>query len=474
MSNYQHTLVLLTCFVLAQSLHANDDALSTQAMMAPPTQSWITNGGNFFNQRFSPLDEIDRTNVAKLKGVWRAQLNGSGVGPPFSGEAQPIVHDGVMYLITGADDVFALDIATGAIKWVYESGLDPKISTICCGWTSRGVGIAEGKIFVGRLDSKLVALDIDSGAEIWSAQTASWRDGYTITGAPLYFDGMVITGFAGGEYGVRGLIKAFDADTGDALWTFHTVPGPGEIGHDTWPQGSDAYLRGGATVWHTPAVDPELGLIYFATGNPAPDFNGAVRGGDNLFSVSVVALDAKTGQYQWHFQEVHHDIWDYDAANPVVLFDIEHEGQSRKALAHAGKTGWVYILDRVDGTPLYGIDEKAVPQEPRQLTAATQPYPRGEAFAPQALEMPIYGYKTVNDGKIFTPYWDEPLPIRPSSFGTAVWAPSSYDPSDHSLFICGLDLIGLFVGGTIDGTEPQSQYLGGQFIFDNIRTGIFA
>ncbi len=448
--------------------------VSTAELLDHPTTSWLTNGGNLYNQRYSPLTDINTDNVRELKGVWHIHLEGSGVGAPYSGEAQPIIHDGTIYIVTGANDVFAVDIDTGHIRWRYRSNLDPAISTICCGWTSRGVALGDGKLYLGRLDSKLVALNLTDGTVAWEISAARWQDGYTITGAPLFVDGKVITGFAGAEYGVRGMLRAFNASDGAPLWTFHTVPAPGERGAETWPADSDAWRRGGATVWHTPAVDPELGLLYFATGNPGPDFNGAVRAGDNLYSVSIVALNLEDGSYRWHFQQVHHDIWDYDAANPVVLFDLNHEGKHRKALAQAGKTGWVYILDRTSGTPLLGIDEVPVPQERRQLTAATQPQPVGDAFVPQAMEMPLYGYDFANQGKIFTPYFDRALPIKPSSFGAAVWAPSSYDPGSHTLFICAMDLIGLFVGGADDDAPVGQQYLGGQFIYDNVRNGIFA
>ena len=186
----------------------------------------------------------------------------------------------------------------------------------------------------------------------------------------------MITGFAGGDRGVRGRVKAFDAKDGKLVWTFYTIPGPGEPGHDTWPQDNDVWKYGGAPVWQTPAVDPELGLIYFSTGNPGPDYNGAVRAGDNLFPSSIVALDAKTGKYRWHFQQVHHDIWDYDAAESRRAVRRATTAAARaKAIAEVGKTGWVYILDRTTGKPLVGIDEQPVPQEPRQATAATQPYP---------------------------------------------------------------------------------------------------
>ena len=280
----------------------------------------------------------------------------------------------------------------------YEANLDPGISTVCCGWTSRGVAIGDGKVYAGQLDGKLVALDQVTGEVVWSIQAERWQEGFTITTAPLYYDGLVITGFAGAEFGVRGRVKAYDADDGSLVWTFYTIPGPGELGHDTWPQDNEVWRSGGATVWQTPALDPDLGLVYFSTGNAGPDFNGAVRPGDNLFSASIVAVDVRTGKYRWHFQQVHHDLWDYDSPNPVVLFDVEIDGVKRKGLAQAGKTGWVYILDRTTGEPLIGIEERAVPQEPRQATAATQPFPLGDAFVPLSMEVAPEGFELVNRG----------------------------------------------------------------------------
>ena len=287
---------------------------SAAGLTAPPTTGWPTNGGNLYNQRYSPLTAIDRTNVAQLKGVWRARLRGSGTAPQYSGEAQPIVYDGVAYVSTGANDVFALSIDTGEILWQYAANLDPNITSVCCGWNNKGVAISEDKVFVGRLDGQLVALDRATGKVVWSIQAERWQDNFSITSAPVYFDGMVITGFAGADRGTRGRVKAYDAKDGRLVWTFYTIPGPGEPGHDTWPKDNDAWKYGGAPVWQTPAVDPELGLVYFSTGNAGPDYNGAVRAGDNLYPASMVAIEVATGKYRWHFQQVHHDIWDYDAA----------------------------------------------------------------------------------------------------------------------------------------------------------------
>jgi quinohemoprotein ethanol dehydrogenase len=447
-------------------------------LVQPPVDTWATNGGDLYNRRYSPLTEINRGNVANLKGVWLAHLSGSGIGPQYSGEAQPIVADGVIYIVTGANDVFALSIDTGAILWSYTANLDPANNAVCCGWASRGVGLGEGKVFVGQLDGKLVALDRATGAVVWSVQAERWQEGYTITSAPLYYDGLVYTGFAGGERGIRGRVKAFDANDGSLVWTFYTIPGPGEIGHDTWPQTNEIWMDGGAPVWQTPAVDPELGLLYFSTGNPGPDYNGSIRAGDNLFSASVLAVDAKTGEYRWHFQQVHHDLWDYDAPNPVILFDLEIDGRMRKGLAQASKTGWVYILDRTNGEPLIGIEERPVPQEPRQATAATQPYPIGDAFIPQSIPIAPEGRQLVNEGRIFTPFWtDAPVFVKPGVGGGANWAPSSYDPDSGFMYVCATDRNWGYIALEVTDDRPPegAGYIGGGFGGVTLHSlGIFA
>jgi alcohol dehydrogenase (cytochrome c) len=452
-------------------------AFANGDLVPPPIDDWATNGGNWGNQRYSPLAQIDRSNVANLRGVWRTHLRGSGLGPQYSGEAQPLVFRGVIYIVTGANDVFALSVDSGEILWEYRANLDPANNAVCCGWTSRGVALGEGKVFVGQLDGKLVALDQRDGSVAWSVQAERWQEGYTITSAPLYYDGLVVTGFAGGERGIRGRVKAFDAADGSLAWTFYTIPGPGELGHDTWPQDNDIWMDGGAPVWQTPAVDPELGLIYFSTGNPGPDYNGSVRRGDNLFSSSILALDAKTGTYRWHFQQVHHDIWDYDSPAPITLFDLPIDGVMRKGLAQASKTGWVYILDRVTGEPLIGIDERPVPQEPRQATAATQPYPRGDAFIPQSIPIPPEGRKLVNEGRIFTPFWTDPVLVKPGVGGGANWPPSSYDPASGHLFVCAADRSWAYLAQEITAERPPegASYIAGGFGgFALHSLGIFA
>jgi quinohemoprotein ethanol dehydrogenase len=411
-------------------------AFTPAELSVPPTTGWITNGGTLSNQRFSPLKEIDRGSVGRLKAKWRTHL-ASGGGAQHSGQGQPIVHAGVIYITTGASDVLAVSVEKGEVLWRYEASLDANLVRTCCGWVNRGVALGDGKVFVGRLDAQLVALDQRTGKPVWTVQAEDPLQGYSIVSAPLYYDGLVITGFGGGEHATRGRMKAFDAKTGKLVWTFHTIPGPGEFGHDSWPADNEAWKNGGAPIWNTPAVDPQLGVLYFSTGNAWPDFNGSGRKGDNLFTVSIVALDVKTGKYRWHFQQVHHDIWDYDSPNPVILFDAPYEGRLRKGIAEVSKTGWVYILDRETGKPLTPIEERTVIQEPRQHTAATQPYVIGDAVVPQEIDIPPEGFEPVNRGRIFTPYWDKVVLYKPQM--GVNWPPSSYDPATHRMFICGID-----------------------------------
>ena len=471
--------ILATLSAAVAALVATSGDFSPVRLSEAPTTNWPTNGGNLYNQRYSPLKAINRDNVAQLKGVWRARLRGSGTSPQYSGFAQPIVYDGVAYVSTGADDVFALSIDSGEILWQYTANLPADITSVCCGWNNKGVAVSEDKVFIGRLDGQLVALERATGKVSWSIQAEKWQESFSITAAPLYYNGMIIIGFAGGDRGTRSRVKAYDAKDGRLIWTFYTIPGPGEPGHDTWPKDNDAWKYGGAAIWQTPAVDPELGLIYFSTGNAAPDYNGAFRAGDNLYAASIVAIDAATGKYRWHFQEVHHDIWDYDAVNPVILMDVRVAGRTHKAIAEVGKTGWAYILDRETGKPLVGIDEKAVPQEPRQATAATQPFPRGDAVVPQLIEIAPEGHALVNAGRIFTPFAGKDATIvAPGIWGGASWPPSSYDPVQQKMFVCASSAINGYTGGAdakFVSPTPGVSYLGGATTFARIaRTGIIA
>jgi quinohemoprotein ethanol dehydrogenase len=443
-------------------------------LVSAPTTSWYTNGGNVYNQRHTPLDQINTDNVGELLGEWQIDLN-SATDAKYSAETQPLYDNGTLFVSTGENDVFAVDVERGEVKWRYEGDLNQKISTLCCGWTSRGVAISEDYVFASKVDGSVVALDRDTGEELWSTPVGRWQKGETITSAPLYYDGLVITGISGGEYGIRGRLTALDAETGNEQWRFYTIPGPGEDGHETWPAGSDLWRRGGAPVWHTPAVDPELGLLYFVAGNTAPDFDGSDRPGENLFANSLIALDVETGERRWHYQQVHHGIWDYDPSSPPLLFDLEYDGEMRQGIAQASKTGWVYILDRRTGEPLVGIEEREVPQEPRQNTSPTQPHPVGDPFVPQQISQEEAdalieasdddrNWKYKNRGRIFTPFYgDTGVIAKPGTLGGNNWPPPSFSPDTGYMYVCAVDEAAVFTSSEVE-YDPSRIRQGEQFL----------
>ena len=420
-------------------------------MRKPPGKEWLSIGGDWGNTRYSTLNQINTKNVKNLKPAWAAHL-GSGLGSKYSLEATPIMKDGILYIASGNDDTYAFDAKTGALIWEYRSNIDQNITTVCCGWDNRGVAYGDGKIFVGQLDGFMVALDAKTGKVLWKSEVGKWREGYTITAAPLFYNGVIYTGISGGDREARGKVTALDAKTGAIKWTWFTVPAPGEFGSETWPKGDDANPKranawkvGGANVWNTPAVDPELGLIYFATGNPGPEAGGMGidRPGDNLFSSSIVALHLD-GTYAWHYQQVHHDLWDFDCPSPVVLFDQVYDGKLRKGIVEGCKTGWLYFLDRQTGKPLIGIDEKPVEVDARVASSPTQPIPRGDAVMPQC-PTPLEGWTTKC---IFGVIYDQPILMSPGGNGGVNWSPMSYSPRTGYVYVTAAD-------------RPQSRILRG-------------
>lgn len=344
-----------------------------------------------------------------------------------------------MYVTSGRDDVWALNARTGQVKWEYHPNFknlgEPDIK-VCCGIVNRGVAVGSGKVFVARVDGQMVALDQNSGKVAWQVEVGSPKDGYSETMAPQYFDGLVIVGISGAEYETRGYVSAYNAASGKLVWRWYSVPAPGQPGSETWPAGSNIWKAGGGTVWTTPSIDPELGLVYVTTGNPGPDLDGSVRKGDNLYTDSIVAVEVKTGKYRWHYQTVHHDIWDYDATSPAVLFDANIGGADVKGLVHAGKTGLVYILDRATGKPLLPIDENPVGQDDKQATAATQPIPQGDAFVDTDATKLQAPYKTA---PMFSPFEQEPILMLPGANGGTEWSPISYSPDTNFVYIAGIN-----------------------------------
>jgi quinohemoprotein ethanol dehydrogenase len=441
--------------------------------------NWITNGGGVTNDRFSTLDEINTENVAQLKGDWMTKIGQNATAAKFSAEGQALEYEGTIYIPDGADDVFAVDASSGEILWTYEPNLpaDPLGEVICCGWDNRGVAIGDGMVFVSQLNGDQVALDQETGKVKWSTPVVQPGQGFSITSAPLYYNGDLYVGGSGGEYGIRGRLTALDATTGKILWKSFTIPGPGEKGHDTWPKNNDAWKRGGAGIWNTPTVDPKTETLFFSTSNAAPDWNGAERAGDNEWAASIVAMDVKTGKIKWGYQMVHHDLWDYDAPSPTVLFDGEMNGKQVEAVGEPEKTGWVYLVDRNTGKPIYPIPEVKVPQDPTQKTAATQPEPTMEPFSP--LEVSDESVEKIEEAtaeedpkpkivgtKIFEPMSTDPstMNLTPNSAtGGDNWPPSSYDPEANMYFVTSTEgAFGVYAETNKTKYNAGETYTGGE------------
>ncbi len=303
--------------------------------------NWLTYSGNYASHHYSPLGQITRANVGRLKPAWMYQIRGR---EHF--ETMPLVFDGVMYITDPPSDVTALDLRTGRPIWHYRRAIPPGIA-VCCGQVNRGVAALGGQIFVTTIDAHVVALDAATGRVRWDIEIADRKLAYSLTAAPLALKDRIIVGMAGAEYGVRGFLDAYDAKTGRRLWRFYTTPGPGEPGHETWS--GDSWKMGGATTWVTGSYDPELNLVYWGTGNPGPDYDGTVRAGDNLYSDSVIALDADTGKLKWHFQFTPHDVNDMDSNQIPVLIDAPWNGRMRKLMLFANRNAFYYVLDRATG-----------------------------------------------------------------------------------------------------------------------------
>lgn len=309
-------------------------------------QNWLTYWGDYEGRHYSALKQINTTNVKGLQARWAFQYTGPGVL-----QATPLVEDGVMYTTGASGYVYALDARTGKQLWQYQHRVKsnhPNTNAT----SNRGVAKLGERLFFATADAGLSALDAKTGRLLWHTVMANADEGYFGTMAPLALKDKILAGISGGEFGVRGFIDAYDPITGKRLWRFHTVPGPGEFGNDTWS--GDSWKRGGGTTWMTGTYDPELDLTYWGIGNPAPDLNGDVRLGDNLFTCAVVALEASTGKRRWHFQFTPHDTHDWDSNETPVLVDRMFRGRQRKLLLHADRNAFFYVLDRTNGQFLLG------------------------------------------------------------------------------------------------------------------------
>jgi alcohol dehydrogenase (cytochrome c) len=366
-------------------------------------QNWLTYSGGYAGWRYSPLKQINVGNVAHLAVQWVFQ---TGIVGGF--ETTPLVIDGVMYLTGSSNHAWALDARTGRALWHYQRSLPEKIP-LCCGRQNRGLAALGNRLFLATLDAHVMALDAKTGNVIWDVEAEDYRKGYSFTVAPLAVKDKIIVGVAGGEYGIRGFIDAYDAQTGKRAWRFYTIPEPGEPGNDTWH--ADSWKSGGAPAWLTGTYDPELNLIYWGTGNPGPDLYGDERKGDNLYSDCVVALDADTGKLKWHFQFTPHDVHDWDATEIPVLINAEFDGQKRKLLLHANRNGFFYVLDRTNGKFL-----KAKPFA--KVTWAS-------GIAPDGRPMVLAGSDPTPEGSY----------VCPGVGGATNWFSPSYNPATGLLYI---------------------------------------
>jgi alcohol dehydrogenase (cytochrome c) len=344
-------------------------------------QNWLTYYGAYNGQRYSPLDQINTENVKHLVPAWVFQAGTTGLiagASTYSFEAAPIVVDGVMFLSGWDGWVWALNAKTGVEIWRYKHAVPFDVS-LCCGNVNRGVAVAQGKVYFVTANARVIALDATTGKRVWDRTYGDVRAGESATLAPLVVKNMVIVGSSGGEFGVRGHLDAFDLETGEHQWRCYTVPKPGEPGSETWPADGEAWARGGANCWITGTFDPETNLLYVGTGNPAPDFDGEVREGDNLFTDSVIAVDVDSGQIRWHYQCTPHDVWDYDSIAECILF----EQDGRKLLGHFDKNGYFFVLDRTNGervqiTPFVDRITWGAITRDGQVTAKVYPDKEGE------------------------------------------------------------------------------------------------
>ena len=337
--------------VLAQSAESGVTYEDILNGLSEPSK-WLTYSGDYTGQRHSPLTMITPENVQDLVPIWTFQTGTMTRGRGF--ETTPLVLDGVLY-VTGSNNLaWALDARTGRPFWQYRRNLPDDLTYGSSAPVNRGFGILGDRLFMVTLDAHLLALDRKTGSVLWDIELADYRIGYAATLAPLVIDDKVIVGISGGEYPTRGFIDAYDPTTGDRIWRFYTVPSPGEFGSETWPDDPEVMARGGGGTWMTGSFDPELDLIYWGTGNPNPDYYGEKREGDNLFTNSIVAIEANTGILRWHYQFTPHDLHDWDSNHVPVLADLVLDGELRKVVMVANRNGFFYMLDRVTGELLVG------------------------------------------------------------------------------------------------------------------------
>ena len=389
--------------------------------------NWLTYSGNYAGHRFSPLNEITPANVAGLRVKWAYQF------PSERTEVSPLVVDGVMY-VTSPNGAAALDARTGRVLWKWNRPIPKDYHSIGFGHVNRGAAILDNTVFVATLDCYLVALDAASGHERWITKVEDYRPGYSMTLAPLAIRGKVIIGVSGGEAGIRGFVDAYDAQTGKRTWRFWTIPGPGEPGHDSWS--GDSWKTGGGSTWVTGSYDPALNLVYWGIGNPGPDWNADSRGGDNLYTCSLVALDGDTGALRWHFQFTPHDSHDWDSAHVPVQFEAEVRGQRRKLIAVANRNAFYYVLDRTTGEFIAGREY------------SKQTWSKGLDDQGRAIVIP--GTEPSDKGTL----------VWPNLNGATVWFSPSYSPQTGLFYVAAREIGAIYYKREAE-YQPGTFFAGG-------------
>ena len=395
---------------------------------------WLSYSGGYKSHRFSPLNQINTANVDQLKVLWAYQMQPTSISGAGLQETTPLVADGVMYLTESPSSVTALDVRSGNLLWHWSPDISNEVLNIGFPRINRGVALLNDKLYVATLDSRLFALDAGTGAVRWETQVADNSLGFSLTLAPLALDGKIIVGVSGAEAGVRAFVDAYDAETGEQVWRTFTVPAPGEPGSETW-QGDD-WQTGGGSTWLTGSYDPDLDLLYWTTGNPAPDWNDDVRPGDNLFTCSVLALDPDTGEMRWHFQYTPHDTHDWDANQIPVLVDGEFEGEQRKLLALANRNAFYYLLDRETGEFLLG-------EEYSYQTWA-------EGIDDNGRPIVIPNTEPTREGNL----------IWPSLQGATNWFSPSYNPQTEQFFVPNRRMGAIYFKADAE-YQPGQPFLGG-------------
>jgi len=391
---------------------------------------WLMYSGSYAGHRYSRLAQINRRNVAELRVEWQRQLE----TPVEKVETSPVVRGSTMFVTEPPNRVHALDALSGQVLWTYSRDLPSRLLA-CCGPVNRGVALLGDRVFVGTLDAHLISLDAHTGKVVWDVSVADSSKGYSITAAPLAIDNMIVTGVAGGEYGGRGFIDAYDALSGKRRWRFYTVPESGQPGSESWRD--DSLRKGGAPTWLTGAFDPDLRLIYWGVGNPSPNFYGQNRSGDNLYTNSVVALEADSGKLRWYFQFTPHDLHDWDSVQIPVLVDTVFDGSKRKMLAWANRNGFYYLLDRITGQFLVGTP--FVKQTWTDgLSANGRPRVRPESVP------------TVQGTEVY-----------PGIAGGTNWWSPTYDPESGAMYVPTVDKGAIFYGSSDEPLDEFGENLGG-------------